>query len=219
MPDQDDLPLLISLSSGTTGKHKGSLVTHGQMYQRFVGQWVTIGFNSQDRFLGLIPLFFGAGRSFSMAFLAAGATVVLDPPPHEPHELVIAVNASRANVTFMVPTQLRRLVPLHKDELLLPGLNKLLISGAALYPAEAGEMRRKVNPGLTGYYTSNEGGGRRRRAIGKIRRDRDGVYHGRRNYHRKRPGCSLPETTGALQGTVPLRGGRGITENVLGETG
>ena len=149
MPDQDDLPLLISLSSGTTGKHKGSLVTHGQMYQRFVGQWVTIGFNSQDRFLGLIPLFFSA----------------------------------------------------------------------ALYPAEAGEMRRKVNPGLTGYYTSNEGGGRRRRAIGKIRRDRDGVYHGRRNYHRKRPGCSLPETTGALQGTVPLRGGRGITENVLGETG
>ena len=159
MPDRANLPLLISLSSGTTGKPKGALVTHDQMYQRFVSQWVTIGFNSQDRFLGLTPLFFGAGRSFGMAFLAAGATVILDPPPHEPHEMVTAINASRANVTFMVPTQLRRLVPLHKHGLLLPGLDKLLISGAELYPHEHDEIRYKINPGLIGYYASSEGGG------------------------------------------------------------
>ena len=159
MPGQADLALLISLSSGTTGRPKGALVTHEQMYQRFISQWVTIGFNSQDRFTGLTPLFFGAGRSFAMAFLAAGATVILDPPPHEPHELVTALNASRATVTFMVPTQLRGLLPLHKDGLLLPRLKKLLISGAALYPPEAGEVRRKVSPGLIGYYASSEGGG------------------------------------------------------------
>lgn len=159
MTDHADLPLLISLSSGTTGKPKGALVTHEQMHQRFIGQWVTIGFNSHDRFLGLTPLFFGAGRSFGMAFLAAGATVVLDPPPHEPHELVTATNESRASVTFLVPTQLRRLIPLHNDGLLLPGLHKLLVSGAALYPHEIREIREKVNPGLIGYYASSEGGG------------------------------------------------------------
>ena len=159
MPDHSDLTLLISLSSGTTGRPKGALVTHEQMYQRFISQWVTIGFNSGDRFLGLTPLFFGAGRSFAMAFLAAGATVILDPPPHEPDELVAAVNASRATVTFMVPTQLRELLPLHKDALLLPGLEKLLVSGAALHPPDAEEIRRKVNPGLIGYYASSEGGG------------------------------------------------------------
>ena len=159
LPDHADLTLLISLSSGTTGRPKGALVTHEQMYQRFTSQWVTIGFNSRDRFVGLTPLFFGAGRSFAMAFLAAGATVILDPPPHEPHELVTAINASRANVVFLVPTQLRGLLPLHKDELLLPGLDKLLVSGAALYPAEAMEICRKVHPGLIGYYASSEGGG------------------------------------------------------------
>ena len=159
IPDHADLPLLISLSSGTTGKPKGALVTHEQMYQRFISQWVTIGFNAQDRFLGLTPLYFGAGRSFGMAFLAAGATVILDPPPHEPWELVAAINSSHASVTFLVPTQLRGLVPLHKEGLLLPGLNKLLISGAALYPPEAREIRQKVNPGLIGYYASSEGGG------------------------------------------------------------
>ena len=159
MPNQPDQALLISLSSGTTGRPRGALVTHEQMYQRFISQWVTIGFNSRDRFLGLTPLFFGAGRSFAMAFLAAGATVILDPPPHEPEQLVAAVNESGATVTFMVPTQLRGLLPLYKDELLLPRLGKLLISGAALYPQEAREIREKVNPGLIGYYASSEGGG------------------------------------------------------------
>ena len=159
MPDDAELPLLISLSSGTTGRPKGALVTHEQMYQRFVSQWVTLGFGAADRFLGLTPLFFGAGRSFAMSFLAAGGTVILDPPPHKPQALVATINASAATVTFLVPTQLRDLVDLHESGPLLPDLKKLLISGAALYPDEAREMLRKVSAGLVGYYASSEGGG------------------------------------------------------------
>ena len=158
-PDAPDLTLLISLSSGTTGRPKGAQVTHEQMYQRFISQWVTIGCNSQDRFIGLTPLFFGAGRSFAMAFLAAGATVILDPPPHKPQELVTAINESAATATFLVPTQLRGLLSLHKNGMLLPGVQKLLVSGAALHAWEAEEIRRKISPGLTGYYASSEGGG------------------------------------------------------------
>ena len=159
IPDCPDQNLLISLSSGTTGKPKGALVTHEQMYQRFISQWVSIGFNSRDRFIGLTPLYFGAGRSFAMAFLAAGATVIIDPPPHKPGQLVDAINSSRATATFLVPTQLRTLLPLYEDGLLLPDLDKLLISGATLHPPEAAEIRKKISPGLIGYYASSEGGG------------------------------------------------------------
>ena len=158
-PQAAALPLLISLSSGTTGKPKGALVSHEQMHQRFISQWVSLGFNAQDRFLGLTPLFFGAGRSFAMSFLAAGAVVILDPPPHGPQELAAAVNDSGATATFLVPTQLRELLPLHKQGLLFPGLDKLVVSGAALHPAEAQEVRRKLSPNLMGYYASSEGGG------------------------------------------------------------
>ncbi len=159
MPETAALPLLISLSSGTTGKPKGALVTHEQMYQRFVSQWKTIGFDAQDRFIGLTPLYFGAGRSFGMAFLAAGATVILDPPPHKPEQLIAAINAAKATATFLVPTQLRGLLPLYKNTLLLPSLKKLLISGAALYAEEAAEIQKKISPNLIGYYASSEGGG------------------------------------------------------------
>ncbi len=160
IPDAEGMALLISLSSGTTGKPKGAVVTHEQMYERFVSQWVTIGFNSEDRFVSLTPLFFGAGRSFSMSFLAAGATVILDPPPHTPEQLAAAVTGSRASATFLVPTLLRRLLPLANDKtLLLPDLKRLLISGAVLHPAEAEHIQRLINPNLIGYYASSEGGG------------------------------------------------------------
>ena len=158
--ETEELPLLISLSSGTTGRPTGALVTHTQMYERFVSQWATIGFNADDRFIALTPLYFGAGRSFAMSFLAAGAELILDPPPHEPQDMIDAINHCNATATFLVPTLLRRLLPLAADAtLLLPKLQCLLISGAALYADEAREIMQRISPNLTGYYASSEGGG------------------------------------------------------------
>ena len=41
--DDADSDLLISLSSGTTGRPTGALVTHRNLYERFVSQWHAIG--------------------------------------------------------------------------------------------------------------------------------------------------------------------------------
>lgn len=152
-------PLLISLSSGTTGKPKGALVTHENLYERFVSQWTAIGFDSRDCFALLTPLFFGAGRSFGMSLLAAGGRVRIAPPPLKPEEIVAVLNDGDVTATFLPPTLLRRLLPLGNSKPLLPGLKFLLVSGEPLYAEEAAECRQKISPNLVGYYASSEGGG------------------------------------------------------------
>ncbi|MEY4375820.1 MAG: hypothetical protein RJB26_370, partial [Pseudomonadota bacterium] len=155
----DDAPWLISLSSGSTGRPKGALVTHTQMRERFISQWATLGFSTADRFALVSPLCFGAGRSFGMAFLAVGGTVVLRPPPLAPEQLVAAVNAAGCTAVFLVPTLLRRLVTLPGEGPLFPGLRRLLVSGEPFFPSEVAQFRTRLTQNLIGYYASSEGGG------------------------------------------------------------
>lgn len=157
--DRDQV-LLISLSSGTTGKPKGALVTHGNLYERFVSQWAAIGFDSRDCFALLTPLFFGAGRSFGMCLLAAGGTVRIAPPPLKPEQIAAVLRQPEVSATFLPPTLLRRLLPLADGgEPLLQNLQYLLVSGEPLHASEADECRRKICSNLVAYYASSEGGG------------------------------------------------------------
>ena len=153
-------PLVLSLSSGTTGRPKGPMLTHGQFTARFVMQWVTLGFNQHDRYLSATPIYFGGGRSFTMGCLFSGSTVILFPPPYKPEELVAAVTKYRATTLLLVPTLLRRLLSLpQENQPLLSGLNRLLSTGAVLHPDERNAVMAKLNPNFINYYGSTEGGG------------------------------------------------------------
>lgn len=154
------LPLVLSLSSGTTGRPTGAIVTHEQLYERFVSQWVTMTFHAQDRFLLATPLYFGGGRSFAMSFLAAGATVVFAPPPHRSDDLVATAQAAAASVAFLVPTQVRRLLEDWRGEgPAFPGLRLLVTSGSAVRAEERAPIIERLCPRCLDYYASSEGGG------------------------------------------------------------
>ncbi|MEM9182754.1 MAG: class I adenylate-forming enzyme family protein [Pseudomonadota bacterium] len=151
---------LVSLSSGTTGRPKGALVSHQQMLERFINQWVTLGFNVSDRFYAASPLYFGAGRSFAMCFLAAGATVVMSPPPQKPDQILREINELAVTAAFLVPTSLRRIAPLADgSQPAWPNLRRLVVSGEPLFPDEAALFRERLCPRLLAYYASSEGGG------------------------------------------------------------
>ena len=155
-----DQPLLLSLSSGTTGTPKGPLVTHGHTLSRLFIYAFSLTFNEADRFITATPLYFGGARYMTMAYLFMGATVVLFPPPYEPDSLVQAVNDQRITALFLVPTLLRRLLDLPKPSLpLMPGVRRLISSGSALYPDERRRIMREVCPGFFNFYSSTEGGG------------------------------------------------------------
>ena len=153
-------PLVLSLSSGTTGRPKGPILSHDQFIARFVIQWVTLGFNQHDRYLSATPLYFGGGRSFTMGTLFSGGSVIMFPPPYMPEDLVAAAEEHEATTLLLVPTLLRRLLQLpDKGKPLLGGLNRLLSTGAVLHPDERQEVMERLNPEFINYYGSTEGGG------------------------------------------------------------
>jgi acyl-coenzyme A synthetase/AMP-(fatty) acid ligase len=155
-----DRPVVLSLSSGTTGRPKGPMMTHAQFTARFVMQWVTLGFNQHDRYLSATPIYFGGGRSFTMGCLFSGSTVIMFPPPYEPEELIAAVVKYEATTLLLVPTLLRRLLEVPKgNRPLLAGLNRLLSTGAILHVDERAAVMSHLNPNFINYYGSTEGGG------------------------------------------------------------
>ena len=159
-PRGGDLPLLVSLSSGTTGRPKGPRLTHHQFFRRFMTHWINLGLNAGDRYVSATPLYFGGGRTFAMSVLFSGGTVVLFPPPYEPAALVREIARREATSLFLVPTLLRRLLELEpKQAAPLQALRLLLSSGSALHPDERRAIRSHLCPRFFEYYASTEGGG------------------------------------------------------------
>lgn len=158
----DNPMLLLSLSSGTTGTPKGPVISHDQMFARFMIYFMTLGFDERTRFLCASPLYFGGSRGYTMCALYCGATVVLFPQPFAAADLVVVAARERASHLFLVPTVLRRLLDVPggtPDAPLLGGLDCLLSTGGALHPEERAELLARVCPDYLNFYGSTEGGG------------------------------------------------------------
>lgn len=155
-----DRGLVMSLSSGTTGRPKGPLLSHQQFISRFYVHWVDLGFSSSARYINVTPMYFGGGRTFCLSTLYCGATVVLCPPPHTPGQLAAEVKRTASTVAFLVPTMLRRLLECDLATLTpMRGLKALISSGSALTAQERQKIRENICPNFLEYYASTEGGG------------------------------------------------------------
>ncbi len=146
-PSEADAPLMIGLSSGTTGAVKGMLVSHRQMHAR------TIPFDAildpgPHRYLSASPLAFSAGRGYCLTHLIRGHTVVLHPPLFDAQEYVEIAAQVRATVAFVVPTVLRALLELPQPTSapLLPSLRALICAGAPTHPEEKRAAIRRLTP-------------------------------------------------------------------------
>jgi acyl-CoA synthetase (AMP-forming)/AMP-acid ligase II len=152
--------LVMSLSSGTTGRPKGPMLSHQRLVSRFHTQWADLGFGSRERYVNATPLYFGGGRTFTLSTLYAGGTVVLCPPPYTPEELAAEVARTNGSLLFLVPTLLRRLLDRDAATLApLRTLKSLISSGSALTRDERQQIRETICPNFVEYYASTEGGG------------------------------------------------------------
>jgi acyl-coenzyme A synthetase/AMP-(fatty) acid ligase len=154
-----DMPLIMNMSSGTTGLPKGNVHTHRTYRGLLSVHWIELGQGPADRALAVLPLASAAGRSIVLATLLGGGTVVFAPALLEPRELVAICEREAINTLCVVPAILRGLLELAKGPgPLLPGLTRLTSVGAMLFPEESRRVREFLSPHLINYYGSTGGG-------------------------------------------------------------
>jgi len=159
MADEYD-PLLIGLSSGTTGPLKGALLSHRNLIFRWLGQIVEFNFNSSDVFLNVAPIQYSAGRSFAMSHLFFGGTVIIQGGRFDPLVTLKTIEQEKISTSFMVPTMYHRILQLHElDHTDTTCLKVLISSGAMLQASILKEVFERFTPNLYNYFGSIEGGG------------------------------------------------------------
>ncbi|WP_433522532.1 acyl-CoA synthetase [Nocardia pseudovaccinii] len=102
-------PALILYTSGTTGRPKGAVLTHGNIVWNTLNQFAHFSLGRDDVSLCSAPLFhvLGLGQ-ITLPTLYAGGTVVVIPK-FDPGEFLATIERRRATVFPLAPTMLKML--------------------------------------------------------------------------------------------------------------
>lgn len=135
-------PALIGYTSGTTGRPKGAVLSHGNLLAGVNSLRVAWRWSPGDRLILALPLFHMHGLGVGLhGTLAAGASAVL-LPRFDPEAVLDAVAAHEATMFFGVPTMYNRLVESPRVGLL--GGLRLCVSGSAPLPAAMHDWIREL---------------------------------------------------------------------------
>ncbi|MCX6581349.1 MAG: o-succinylbenzoate--CoA ligase [Candidatus Aminicenantes bacterium] len=127
----------IILTSGSTGREKGVLLTYGALYYNALGSNENIKLAPGDRWMLSLPLFHVGGLGVLFRSFMAGAAVVV-PPENEKEALEDSLITCRVTHVSLVSTQLLRLINRLEEGIVTPGgfshLKAVLLGGSG-FPA------------------------------------------------------------------------------------
>jgi acyl-CoA synthetase (AMP-forming)/AMP-acid ligase II len=105
-PLASDAPALMCYTSGTTGRPKGAVLTHGNLVAS-TQSWIhEMGAGPDDVWLSGMPLFHIGGINGLLPFLALGATSIVTPTTgFDPAAAIERLERHGVTMTIFVPTQ------------------------------------------------------------------------------------------------------------------
>ncbi len=156
--DRDD-PCWLFYTSGTTGRPKGGILTHGQLAFVINNHLCDLmpGTTEADRSLVVAPLSHGAGVHFLPQVATGAASVLLEGERLDPEEAWRLVAHHRVSNMFTVPTILNALAR-HEavDRYDHTSLRHVIYAGAPMYRADQIHALQKLGPVLVQYFGLGE---------------------------------------------------------------
>jgi fatty-acyl-CoA synthase len=150
-------------TSGTTGKPKGAVRSHGATAVMSLVTALDMGFTADDRALLVMPMCHANSLYFSFAFTHLGATCVIDDHrSFDPEQLLASLAEHAVSFTSLVPTHYIMVLGLAEEtrrKYDVSTVSKLMISSAPARPdTKLAIMEYFANSGLYELYGSTEAG-------------------------------------------------------------
>lgn len=152
-------PAAILYTSGTTGRPKGAVLSHGNIHAQAMNWLLSFGLGRHDRQLMFLPLCFTGGLiSASMNTFLSGASMVLEAD-FDPGALLRVIERERPTWFTAVPAMMRQLF--EHPGAAATDLSSLTVveSGGAAVPVPLIEKVRKLGLELIQGYGITEGSG------------------------------------------------------------
>jgi acyl-CoA synthetase (AMP-forming)/AMP-acid ligase II len=155
---RDDELAWLFYTSGTTGRPKGAMLTHGNLTFMAVS-WVADLMHLEPEDIGLhaAPLTHGAGFHSIALTLKASSQVILKPHRFDAENFCATVAQHRVTNTWLVPTQIKMLLKYPKlGEWDLSSLKWIAYGGAPMYQEDIKEALRRIGPVFVQLYGQGE---------------------------------------------------------------
>jgi acyl-CoA synthetase (AMP-forming)/AMP-acid ligase II len=154
-----DDPLWFFYTSGTTGRPKAGILTHGQMAFVVTNHLADLipGTDETDCSIAVAPLSHGAGIHALLNVARGAPTVLLEGEKMDPAVVWALIERHRVSNLFTVPTIVKLLVE-HPavDEHDHSSLKFLIYAGAPMYRADQQLALRKLGPVMVQYFGLGE---------------------------------------------------------------
>jgi acyl-CoA synthetase (AMP-forming)/AMP-acid ligase II len=154
----EDDPFAVLLTSGTTGFPKGCLVTQRTFVFHCINNAIEKGLGVHDTALLSSPLYFNAGRSFTLGIIYFDGTMIL----HERFDAVeVLKTVERERVTYIgaVPTMCERMLHvLESEKYDTSSLRCLAITGGKVHPSVLAGLQKHITPNIYRTYASTDSG-------------------------------------------------------------